>query len=432
MKNKRFWISVVAGILAAALLLSLILAALPTHAHAASSSEIRDQINQMEADNEAIQKELENLKQQKIDNVSEIKDLVRKKSNIEQQVGLLHSQIINVNEQIAAYSVLIADKQEELDAAEQHLKDLNEKHKDRIQAMEEDGQLSYWSVLFQANSFSDLLDRLNMIEEIAASDQRRLSEMSAAAKEVAAAKEGLVQEREALKQTKQTLSQLQTEQDAKKQEAQALLQQLLERNDEFEEMMENAEQDLADLEEEIAKMEGEYDAAVDREYWATYTTPPTTAPPTTKPQVNSGGGTGGKEVVDESGITWLVPCSYTRVSSPFMPDGRLHPTQGVMKAHQGVDLAAPCPTPIIASRSGVVIFAKYSSSAGYYVTIDHQDGYRSTYMHMCDFPEVKVGDRVAAGQVIGCVGSTGWSTGNHLHFGISKNGAYVDPMDYIG
>lgn len=431
MKNKKLWIALLAIILAVAMLAPLILNLLPTHAHAAaSSSEIRDQINQMEKDNEKLQAELDALKKDQNANATEINDLVAQKGNIEQQVGLLHSQIKNLNEQIAAYNVLIADKQEDVSEAEQRLKELNEKHKDRIRTMEEDGSLSYWSVLFQANSFSDLLDRLNMIEEIASADRKRLNEMRDAAKEVEDAKAVLLAERASLQETKNILAQRQTEMDAKSLEAQELLQQLIAKGEEFEQFMEKAEQDLYELEKEIANMESEYDAAVDREYWATYTTPPTTAPPIAQP--NYGGGVGGNANVDESGITWLVPCSYKRVSSVFLPDGREHPVLGVVRPHLGVDLAAPCPTPIVATRSGIVIVSQWSDSAGYYVTIDHMDGYRSTYMHMCDRPEVKVGQIVAQGQVIGCVGTTGLSTGNHLHFGIYKNGNPVDPMLYIG
>jgi len=428
MKNRKFWISLMAGIMAAVMILSLILSLFST-ANAASSSEIREQINQMEKDNEDLQKQIEELKKQQSNNVTEIKALVKQKSIIEQQVGLLHAQVKNMNEQIAAYSVLIADKQEELDKAEAHLNDLNEKYKDRIRTMEEDGQLSYWSVLFRASSFSDLLDRLNMIEEIAAADQRRLDEMSDAAKSVAAAKEALQEERKALQAQKELLTERQAEMDQKSLEAQEVLRALLEKGDEFEDLMHEAEKDLTELEKEIAKMEGEYDAAVDREYWATYTTPPTTAPPTTKPSISTGG-SGGSSKVDPSGITWLVPCSYRYISSPF--GYRWHPVHGDWRYHAGVDMAAGCPTPIVATRSGIVTVSRYSSSAGYYVTIDHQDGFKSTYMHMCHFPEVKEGEYVAAGQVIGCVGTTGTSTGNHLHFGIYLNGSPVDPMKYVG
>ena len=429
MKNRRFWISLLAGIMAAVMLLSLLLSLFPTNAKAASSSEIRDQINQMEKDNEELQEKLEDLKKQQNANASDIKSLVKEKSVIEQQVGLLHEQVKNMNAQISAYAVLIADKQEDVNKAEARLKELNDKYKERIRIMEEDGQLSYWSVLFQASSFSDLLDRLNMIEEIAASDQRRLDEMSAAAKEVQSAKEMLVEERKALQAVKDELSERQAEMNEKSLEAQNILNKLLEKGAEFEDMMDEAEKELEELEKEIANKENEYDEAVDREYWATYTTPPTTAPPTTAPSVGTGG-TGGSTNIDASGIKWVVPCTYKRISSPF--GYRIHPVYGDKRFHAGVDMAAPCPTPILATRSGIVTISEYSSSAGYYVTIDHLDGFKSTYMHMCHFPDVKVGEYVAAGQVIGCVGTTGTSTGNHLHFGIYYNGSPVDPMLYVG
>lgn len=426
MKNKRVWVSIVAGILAGVLILSLILSVLPT-ANAASSSEIREQINQMEKDNEKLQAELDALKKDYNANSKDIKALVNQKSNIENQIGILYDQVKNLNEQISAYNVLIADKQEDLAEAEQRLADLNEIHKERIRTMEEDGSLSYWSVLFEANSFSDLLDRLNMIEEIASADRKRLNEMRDAAKEVEEAKAVLLEERASLQDAKNVLAERQAEMDAKSAEAQALLQELIAKGDEFEKYMEEAEDDIRDLEDEIAKMEDEYDDAKYKEYLATLTTPPTTKPSSS----NTGSNVGGKTYVDEKGITWLVPCNYKRVSSKFNPN-RLHPVYGYVKPHNGVDLATGC-TPIYATRSGVVTIATTyeHKSAGFYVTIDHLDGYKSTYMHMCRRPDVKVGQVVAQGQVIGCVGSTGASTGSHLHFGIIKNGVYVDPLPYI-
>ena len=103
---------------------------------------------------------------------------------------------------------------------------------------------------------------------------------------------------------------------------------------------------------------------------------------------------------------------------------------GYKKFHYGIDLAASSGTPIVATRAGTVTTAKYSSSAGYYVTLDHGDNFSSQYMHMTHYI-VKKGDKVSAGQVIGYVGSTGASTGPHLHFGILSNGSYVNPAKYI-
>ncbi|MBE6924209.1 MAG: M23 family metallopeptidase [Ruminococcaceae bacterium] len=130
-----------------------------------------------------------------------------------------------------------------------------------------------------------------------------------------------------------------------------------------------------------------------------------------------------------SGVVWRVPCDYVRLTSPF--GYRWHPTTGEWSMHRGVDLAGPKGTPIYASRSGYVTVATYNSISGNYVTINHQDGYSSVYMHMTH-DVVDVGDYVKAGQLIGYMGSTGRSTGPHLHFGISYKGTYVNPMDYIG
>jgi murein DD-endopeptidase MepM/ murein hydrolase activator NlpD len=109
---------------------------------------------------------------------------------------------------------------------------------------------------------------------------------------------------------------------------------------------------------------------------------------------------------------------------------RESPTAGASTYHQGVDLAGPEGTPIYATRAGRVTTATYSSSAGYYVTINHLDGYSSIYMHMTNYV-VSSGQTVSAGQLIGYMGNTGVSTGSHLHFGISYNGAYVNPCNYV-
>lgn len=422
MKNKKLWISILAGIMAAIMILSLVVSILP-HASAASSSEIKNQIGNLQNEQNQMQSEIDALKAQQKENLTEINDLVAQKKVIEQQVGLLHEQVDNMNEQIAAYALLIADKQEELEAAEQRLADLNQKNKERIRAMEEDGGLSYWSVLFKANSFSDFLDRLNMIEEIAAADRRRLKEMSEAAEQVEQAKAALIAEKQQLEVSKEALAKKQEEQDAKAEELQQILNTLMAKGEEYEALLAKQEDELAKLEEEIANKEAEYDTIKYLEWLAT------SKPPTTKPSSGGSGGVGGSGS-NVSGVTWLVPCNYYRVSSPF--GYRWHPVHKDWRMHNGVDFAAGCPTPIYATRAGIVTISQWSDSAGWYVMIDHMDGYKSVYMHMCKRPNVKVGDIVAAGETIGCVGTTGTSTGNHLHFGISYNGVYVNPMDYVG
>ena len=129
-----------------------------------------------------------------------------------------------------------------------------------------------------------------------------------------------------------------------------------------------------------------------------------------------------------AGLTWLVPISYTEFSSPF--GYRINPIYADWRFHYGVDFGAPSGEPIYATRSGVVTTATYGSSGGWYVIINHQDGYTSNYLHMTHYI-VSPGQYVAAGEVIGYCGSTGDSTGPHLHFAIYYNGTAVNPADYI-
>ena len=223
MKNRKLWISVLAGILALILLLGLFVGVLPGAVQAASISELKNEVNELKKKKQEIDSQIAALEGQLSDNLDDMTAIVNQKNVIDQEIFMLHEQTINLNAQIATFNLLIADKQDELDAAETRLKELNEKNKERIRAMEEDGSLSYWSVLFKANDFADLLDRLNMVEEIAAADQRRLKEMSEAAEQVAEAKDALEVERTALEESKEELKLSQQTLEEKRKEADKLL-----------------------------------------------------------------------------------------------------------------------------------------------------------------------------------------------------------------
>lgn len=429
MKNRKKLVSVLAAVMAAIMVLTLVLSLVPTKAYAASSSEIRKQINGLQEKRTEMKSQMKELQDQYKANEDEISDIVARKNLIDQEIGLLHAQVDNINEQITAYGVLIADKQDELDAAQENYDNLNEEYKTRIRTMEEEGTLSYWEVLFKANSFSDLLDRMSMIEEIAASDNRRLEALDEATKAVAKAQEELSTEKADLEQTKEELNSTQAELDAKREEADGVIAELVAKGQEIEGLQDELESEDQDLLKQIAQMEKEYNAAKHQEwlaYMATYTT---VAPATTAPSGGNSGGSGNNgSSTPSSGGSWLRPCSYTYMSSPF--GFRTSPTAGASSYHQGVDLAAPANTPVYASRSGIVTTTTYSGSAGYYVTINHGDGFSSIYMHLNNYV-VSAGQAVSAGQLIGYVGRTGIATGYHLHFGIAYNGAYVNPCAYV-
>lgn len=402
-------------ILSLLLAVLLVLSMMPGTARAASSSEIKKQLDELEEQKKELQQQIAAVQGQYEANENEILDMVSQKNVIDQEISLLHGQVTTINEEIAAYSLLVADMQVELEDAQARLAELNQKNKERIRAMEEEGAISYWQIIFQANSFFDLLDRINMVSEIEAADSRRLAEMSAVAEEIADAQEQLAQEKAALEVVKAELNETQTQLEEKRAQADEILTELVAKGEEYLLLLEQAEDEQDALMQEIANMEDEYEEAKHQEWLAT-SVPTYTDTPSTNIPASSG---------------WMlpVPAGTYRVSSTF--GMRLHPVLGYYRMHNGVDLGCAQGTPIYASRSGKVTIATYSSSAGNYVSISHGDGWTSVYMHMTYFT-VSAGQYVNQGQVIGYVGSTGYSTGPHLHFGISYNGTYVNPLNYVG
>ena len=418
MNKRKRWVSIMAGVMAAVMLLSLILSLIPTKVGAASSSEIRKQIATLKEEKKEIDAQLKEVKSQLNANEDEIEGIVARKDSIDQEIQLLHQQIDNINQQVATYALLIADKQDELDEASVRLEELQQKNKERIRAMEEEGDISYWAIIFKANSFSDLLDRISMVQEINAADQRRLQEISRVADQVANVQSELRMEKSDLEATKKEMDASQITLDEKRAEADELLKQLIAKGDEFEAMIEESEELQSDLMKEIAQAEKDLKAAEYKEWLATYV-------PTTRPSGTDT--TPSTQAPSSSG--WIKPLkSYTFTSAFGM---RMHPIKKKWLMHEGVDLAAPQGTPIYAAKAGKVTRTAFQAGgAGYYVSINHGDGFSSVYMHMTHYI-VSPGSYVSTGQVIGYVGSTGGSTGPHLHFGISYNGTYVNPMNYI-
>ena len=418
-KTQKLVVSVLAGLLAAVMVLSLILSILPVRAAATkSSSEIQEQINALEEQISGYDEKMAELQGQIDQNMADMADVVTEKSYIDQQVSLLMSKISGINEQVDAYNVLIADKQEELDVAQEKLVNLNEKNKERIRAMEEEGNLSYWSVLFKASSFADFLDRLNMIEEIAASDSRRIKEMSEAAEEVALAKQTLSDKKTNLEATKEELSAAHAELEAKRAESEALLAELVSEAHRLDNDFFDYELKTEELLAELGQAQLDFEDAKYQEWLATSET--------TRPSYSGGSDEGYSGPPSSSG--WIIPCSYIYLSSAY--GWREPPTEGASSFHGGVDLAGDEGTPIYATRSGYVYRNGYTEYNGYYVGVDHGDGFASAYLHLTHYI-VSVGEYVSQGQVIGYMGSTGVSTGPHLHFTVYYDGNTVNPAEYI-
>ena len=394
--------------LSLALVLLMLIPVLPGGASAAKSDEIKGQISELKTQNAELQAQINAIRSKYDANASEMQALVDQKAAIDQEIVLLNSQIENVNEQITAYGQLIADSQEQLEVSQALLDALSDKHRERIRAIEEGGEISYWDVLFRSSSFTDMLDRLNMIEEIAAADQRRLDEMRLAAEMVETTRAELESNKQELEASRDTLTAIQEELTDRRDDSDEILRQLAERQEEFQALLDESEAAQDELMREIAQKEKDLKAAQNDEYLAKLAAQGNSPP---------------------SNATWITPVSGATLTSPF--GKRVHPVLGYERMHNGIDLACPAGTPIYATRAGTVTTASYQAGgAGYYVSINHLDGFSSIYMHMTRYV-VSKGQQVSAGQLIGYVGSTGISTGPHLHFGISYAGTYVNPLAYI-
>ena len=393
---------------AAFLALTMVFSMMPLSAAAASSEQIKEELQDLKSQNAEIQKEINAIQSKYDANASEIQTLVDQKAAIDQEIGLLNNQIININAQITAYGQLIADTQVELDDAQVRLTELSQKNKERIRSMEEEGTVSYWEVIFEANSFTDLLDRINMMEEIAAADQRRLQEMRDIAAQVSDSKDTLEIGKSDLELTRASLDETQAYLEEKRTESDDLLRELAEKQEEFQILLDESEAAQDALMQDIAAKEKEYSKAKYEENLAKLALQGQNPP---------------------SNSTWIKPVSGYTLTSPF--GMRKHPVLGYNRMHNGVDMACPQGTPIYATRAGTVTVASYQAGgAGNYVSINHGDGFASIYMHMTNYV-VSAGQSVSQGQLIGYVGSTGISTGPHLHFGISYAGTYVNPLAYI-
>ena len=447
MKSNKRMVMIIAVLLAAAMSLTALPQLASPALGATSSEDLKEQLEalqQQKAENDA---KLTELEAQIGSNRDDVSGILKEKSAVEQQMQLLYEQTVLVNTQITTYNQLIAQKQVEMDEAIAQYDKLNEAYKDRIRTMEEAGELSYWSVLFKASSFSDFLDRLNMIGEIANADSRRLQELKAAADAVEQARQSLETARSELEASRVDMEQTQAALEEKSKQSDVLLQQLLDKAEDLDSLLEQFEKNEQEFLDQIADKKEEYDTQVkieesikaskqasqqaskDASKKASQQASKEASKNHSATAPTDGGGNSNVGANNPSGVVWLVPCTYTRVTSPF--GYRWHPKTGEWSMHKGVDLGARKGTPIYASRSGKVTVATHHQTAGNYVTINHQDGYRSTYMHMTYYV-VKVNQYVQAGELIGYVGDSGRTTGPHLHFGILYGDGYVDPMKYIG
>lgn len=429
-KKRNLWRKIICIILAAVLLGGLVSSALIILVRAESSKDIEKDLLALREEQKELKQESDALQAQIGENKKTTQTLIEKKADIDQQISMSRQTIDNLNAQIQSYSLLIANKQEELDASLAESERLNEQYKTRIRAMEETGSISYWSILFGASSFSDLLGKVDMIREIAESDQLMLKKLAAISEKIESEREDLKQQMAELDAAKAELTAQQAELEEQRAESDELILQMAA---EYAAMSEEYE-DYLELEEEMAKKikqtETDYFNALakeEKERLAKLNAQNNNKVPAKTGNGGSGSSSGGTQAVNSGG--WLYPLGYSvPITSAY--GWRTHPLTGKKSWHNGIDLAAGSGAAIYASKSGTVTSACYNEAYGNCVTVNHGDGFSSMYAHMTNYV-VSSGAYVKQGDLLGYVGDSGWATGPHLHFTIYYNGGDVNPMSYI-
>lgn len=366
--------------------------------------------------------DLEDKKQDTLDKIKDIKsdisdvkkkisDLKNSKSNLETYISKLDTEANDLAKQIDRLNGDIAAKKEEITAAEGELEEAvetaaqqYEDMKKRIQYLYENGNPSYLELLLTSESMADFLNKSSYAEQMTAYDRNMLEEYIAQKQAVEEKKKELESEKEELDAMAGAASEQKKTVDALIKTKTAQIQSY---QDQIDSENSNAEEYKADLTKQqklLDQIEQQIAAAA-----------------AANAQASDGDG-------GASGFVWPCPSSR-RITSGF--GNRAQPTAGASTNHKGIDIGASYGASIVAAASGRVTTAAYSSSAGNYIVISHGNSLSTVYMH-CSALYVSAGQTVSAGQAIAAVGSTGYSTGNHLHFGVIKNGSYVNPTAYVG
>lgn len=366
---------------------------------------------------------------------NEANSKLEEKAVLEQQISVLSAQIVNTQALIEEYDVQIADKQVELENAQQKADEYYQLFLARFRDLEEQGSVSYWSILFDAASFSDLLDRISFIADVVHYDNQIVDQLQAARQAVADAKADLETNQAEQVQAKTDLESQQAELSTDEAAVDAAIAEINSKADVYQSQLDEIKSQADALDDQIAAAQKEYEAQVAAEKAAAEKAAAEKAAAEKAAQEaanknnNSSSNSNSSSSSSGSGrISMVWPCASTRVTSGF--GKRNSPTAGASTYHKGIDIGASTGTDIYAAASGTVTEAGYSSSRGNYVVIYHSNGVSTAYMH-CSALYVSSGDKVSQGQTIAAVGSTGISTGPHLHFSVIEDGTYVNPRNYV-
>ncbi len=437
MKKRKAIISAVCIFLVVVMVLSLTFMILPTKASAKSSAEIQEELDDLNSQRSEIQGHMQDL-QDEIDSLDYQKgNTLDKKLILDQKNQLAQEELDVIDEQIAIIDGLIANTQEDLEKAREEEAYQRERWLTRVRAMEETSDVSYMEVLFEANDFSDLLTRLDLVNEVMTYDENLQQEYIEARENreaLEAQAETMFAENEVRRQEQEHLrTQLETDIAA----ACQLIAQMENNIDEYNETLEQEAETEAEVQALIVQKEKELqEARVAEEAERLRRLAEQQAAAQAAAQAaggnaagNAAGGGGTTAPAGSSG-TWMMWPSYTRyITSRY--GMRVNPVTGKYTLHAGCDIGASYGSAIYAAASGSVIQAGSNGGYGNCVMINHGNGYTTLYGHMSSIA-VSYGTTVAQGQVIGYVGSTGNSTGPHLHFEVraSASGASMDPLGF--
>ncbi|MDO4281982.1 MAG: peptidoglycan DD-metalloendopeptidase family protein [Peptococcaceae bacterium] len=393
--------------IASSLVLSLGITSLVVSPMSAESiSDLQDQQASIDASIEQKKSELDTNATQKNATLAKMKEINDSINTTEQKIASFATQITDQEAAIEKTNKEIAATESKLEKAQG---DLN----DRLVTIYKDGQVNYLDALLQAEDLSDFLTRFEYLSYIAKRDKDLVDSVSET-------KAQLDNQKATLEQQLNSLNALKTEEESVK----SLLQ---DQQATQESVYAELEKDEDALKENISVMQqtseeiGDKIVALQKE--AEEAAKASEAAKAAKAVSN-----GKYEIKSAGNGVWPAPES-TAVTSSY--GGRSHPIGGSYNFHLGTDIAAPYGSPIIAYQAGTVIIAEYHWSYGNYVVIDHGNGFSTLYAHQSAL-YVKVGDTVAAGQQIGAIGSTGSSTGPHLHFETRINGSVTDAAPYLG
>ena len=336
-------------------------------------------------------------------------DLKDSKGDIESKVTELNQQLIDISARITDLENQLTAKSEDIQETKDELAGAKEREaqqyadmKVRIQFMYENGQTSYLEALLSSRNISEFLNSADYIAQIQSYDRQKLTEYQDTVESIVNLEAQLEQEYTDLEALKSTV-------ESNKATVAA--------------MMRQKESELADISGDIE------DAQSDADYYAAEIQAQEELIAAIK-RAEAEKAAAGVEEHPYTGGAFRWPCpSSTRVTSDY--GTRVSPMSGASSNHKGIDIGASAGADIIAAADGTVTAASYSSAAGNYVMIDHGGGLYTVYMHASSLL-VSPGQTVSAGDVIAKVGSTGISTGSHLHFGVSLNGSYVSPWSYLG